>query len=166
MTDTSELVDANIMWRQWVAFTVDGLPAPKGSMTAVRGGHHMIEANPRIRAWRAVVRDNASVALRLYHKGDPPLVGPVAVRLGFTLHRPPSQTRRTRPWPTHQSPGHGDIDKLARGVLDALEDAAVFLNDAQVVVLNVVKQYGDSGRADALRAPGVVVGVFRWDPGR
>lgn len=146
--------------KAWIAFSVDGLPAPKGSLTAVRG-RHVIEANPRLRAWRGAVATNARLALKMYRPGEAVLAGPVGVSLAFTLIRPGSLTKRTRPWPTHQSPGHGDVDKLARGVLDALEDAGVFYNDAQVVVLRVVKQYPDSGRSDVMPHGGVMVGVFR-----
>ena len=150
-------------WAAWLSFIVQDNPAPKGSMRAVNQGRHMVEANPRIGVWRWQVTDTARKAKALHER--PILTGPVAVRLAFTLHRPSSFTKRSRPWPTHQSPGHGDIDKLARGVLDALQDATVFQNDAQVVILNTVKQYPDSGRSDCLPHPGVLVGVYRWDPG-
>lgn len=58
--------------------------------------------------------------------------GPVAVRIVFRMDKP------HRKGPAKHL-GYGDIDGPIKGVLDALEAAQVFANDAQVVELSVQK---------------------------
>lgn len=79
--------------------------------------------------------------------GRRPLMGPVAVHLVAVVPRPkahygtgrnegmvkPSAPRWAGVWP--------DSDKVARLVLDALDDAGVYGDDRQVVVLRVEKRY-------------------------
>lgn len=146
----------------WLTFTIEGLPAPKGSMVKNRYGgiHH---DNPRTDGWQHQLETAIRLNMGLRHL--PVVSGPVAVRVAFTLVRPASVKPKDRPWPSMSSPGHGDIDKLARVVLDALQNAGCLVNDAQVVALNAVKQYPESGRKDALTGrAGAVVTVFRLDP--
>jgi hypothetical protein len=52
---------------------------------------------------------------------------------------------RDRPYPSYKSALSigGDLDKLVRLVLDALESCGVLVNDAQVVELTTRKVYDD-----------------------
>lgn len=81
-----------------------------------------------------------------------PLLGPVAVRLVFAMPKP---ARPKWPWPAVKP----DIDKLERAVLDAMTDAGVWGDDAQVVDLHTVKQYPSAEIAQPL--PGVRITVHR-----
>ena len=138
---------------------VYGTPAPKGSLRPVGRGPHraLIEDNPASEPWRALI----ARAGRAWHLSEP-LDGPLAATITVTLARPQTVTIKARPWPSKQSPGHGDIDKLARLILDGLQDAKVYGNDAQVVELTIVKAYPDTPNVpNILDRPGAVI---RLDP--
>lgn len=84
------------------------------------------------------------------------LTGPLAVRMVFALPRPASAPKTRRTWPSGRV---GDIDKLARSVLDSMTDAGVWRDDAQVVHLDVVKDY--PGPDISQPVPGVRITVHR-----
>lgn len=141
---------------------VYGRPAPKGSLRVVGRGKHrnVIEDNPNVDAWRALIA-RAGRAWKL----DEPIDGPLIAEMTITLDRPTTVTPGSRPWPSKRSPGHGDIDKLARAVLDGLQDAGVFTDDAQVVELIARKVYPDTpGIADVLKRPGAAIRLYPIDP--
>ena len=115
-----------------VSFFVVGIPKPQGSKKAfVRGGRAQLveSAGQPLKDWRADVRAAALDAM-----GDGgPLVGPLFVHLDFVMPRPKSARKRdvypaTRP----------DVDKLARGALDALT-GVMYGDDGQVVSLAASK---------------------------
>jgi len=166
-----------VITRHW-GFKVYGEPKPKGSMKCVGGRgkvkHQLVESVDD-GGWRGVV---AGGARRFVHEkaGEHQSV---YVEMTFSLSRPQShygtgrnarRVANSAPlWPTLQ--GVGDSDKLARLVLDALQDAGVLRNDAQVRPLYVDKAYWDPHPAvppetvsgDVLGRPGMVV---RIRPGR
>lgn len=168
---------AVVITRHW-GFKLYGEPKPKGSMKCIgaRGKvkHQLIESVDN-EGWREIVTAGAR---RFVHEQADPHQS-VYVELTFSLSRPRSHYgtgRNARKvaasapvWPTLQAVG--DSDKLARLVLDALEDAKVLHNDAQVRPLYVDKAYWDhhpailpeTVSADVLSRPGVVV---RIRPGR
>lgn len=131
------------------AIVVDDASAGKGKG---RGAHA---------DWRGAVTIGAQRAMG-YDDADPdafaPLrvPGPLSVRLVFALPRPASAPKTRRVWPSGKV---GDVDKLARTVLDALSDAGVWLDDAQVVDLHVVKDY--PGPDIGQHVPGVRITVHR-----
>lgn len=143
---------------------VYGRPAPKGSLRVVGRGPHaqVIEDNANTTAWRAMIK-RAGRAWYSAGKLTEPIDGPVAVDCTITLDRPLSVTATSRPWPSKRSPGHGDVDKLARLILDGLEDAGVYADDAQVVELTARKVYPDTPGIppeDRLDRPGAVIHVY------
>lgn len=164
-----------LLTRGW-ALRVYGDPQPKGSMKCIgaRGKvkHQLVEDNTDSDPWRTKI---AVVAGRLLAEGKLERAAqyqPVEVELTATLPRPDSHygtgknrhtVKASAPvWPT--TFGTGDVDKLARLVLDALEDVAVVHNDAQVIELHAFKCYPASTAAmargwDVLDRPGVVVRV-------
>lgn len=141
-----------------VVFAVYGIPAPKGSLRYVGKGHKPLEDNPNTPTWLAVVAHHAHKATRDLAE---PITEPVVVDITVTLARPATVKPLDRPWPSKQSAGHGDVDKLARCILDALQQAQVLLNDALVVELTVRKTYPDTpGVPDRLDRPGAVVRIL------
>lgn len=145
-----------------VAFFAPGVPQPQGNKTAFhRGGKTVLVEGRRGKArsafteWRATVRIAASAA-----RGDTMLEGPVRLRLHFALPRPKSapKTRRT------SASKRPDLDKLTRAALDAMTEAAVWGDDAQVVQIAATKDYpGPDGRtgvwahAEVVDAEGLVM---------
>ena len=143
-------------------FVVRGVPAPKGSLKCVgRNGHHrLIDDSPNTARWRDEIvscLDNA-IPSADRHQG-------IGVEITTTLPRPSGHSGRrgirpsAPPLPTMNRTG--DVDKLARLVLDALQDAHVLDDDAQVVEVISRKAYPSSGwTPDALPVPGVLVRVY------
>ena len=133
-----------------LTFTVYGEPIPKGSSKAfvVHGRARITNDNPRTRSWQALVSDAAHLAVA----DEPPIAGPVAVHLRFTMPRP-----KSRPKPWMQPDRKPDLDKLQRAALDALT-GPVFVDDGQVIDITATKRY--VGHPDALREPGLVVDVW------
>jgi len=137
---------------------VYGVPQPQGSKTpmGLRGGRHvLVESNAvRLRPWRALVTAGAVEFIG----ADPnargcPMDGPLSLLLTFTMPRPKSAPKRvTRPF---RKP---DLSKLIRAVEDALTDAGVWHDDAQIVTVTATKRY--VGDAMALDRPGVEIGVY------
>jgi len=124
------------MSRTFSAF-VRGVPAPKGSKKAFNnrktGRAIIVDDNPKgLRDWEKAVRE----VLQKSWEG-PPMQGAIAVRLEFSVLKPPSVSKkRTHP---EVKP---DIDKLARAAIDPMSSIA-FRDDAQVCDLRASKSYGD-----------------------
>jgi Holliday junction resolvase RusA-like endonuclease len=121
---------------------VVGRAAPQGSKD-VRNGHS-VESNPRARAWRQQVQEEAADAAVEQRWRTP--VGAVEVEMMFEFLRPRSVGSTAAP----TSRATGDVDKLARAVLDALTLAGVLRDDSQVVRLTATKSYGETCVADCL----------------
>jgi Holliday junction resolvase RusA-like endonuclease len=129
-----------------LAVWVPGRPKTKGSMrvrNAKTGA--MSEAVEGSKRWRQLVH-YATVA-EMARSGDAevyPLAGSVHVDAWFYLPVDPTGRRA------------GDLDKLARNLLDALQDAGVYTDDVQVTELGLFKvQAGELG-------PGVEFWVRQW----
>jgi Holliday junction resolvase RusA-like endonuclease len=149
--------------------TFGGTPVPKGSLKCVgaRGQrrHVLVEDNPRTDEWRGVVASIAGQHLPHAHPGEA-----VGVEVTFTLPRPVSHygtgrnERRIKPSsPVHPTPrGTGDVDKLVRLVLDALQDAGVVRDDSQVVEIVARKSYPDTDTPDALPYAGVRIRLYPY----
>jgi len=127
---------------------VPGHPKTKGSLT--NQGGRMVESVRGSGDWRRAIADRAEADMRNRHGIDPrgvePFDGPVSVTFIAVL---PTEDV------THH--GTGDVDKLARNLLDALQDARVYRDDTQVVVLN--------GAEASMYATGLPAGMLiRADP--
>ncbi len=142
-----------------LSFWVSGVPATQGSkrVAVSRAGYaYMFEATSRtLKPWRESIVSAAMLAVMpadVVRRRAFPMVGAVHVELGFVLPRAKSNRD---PYPVGARTG--DIDKLARAVLDALAErtgAGVFVNDSQVKTLNLDKRYARPGEE-----PGVSVSV-------
>ena len=132
------------MTGQRIEFFVPGHPVGQGSKRHVGHGV-MIESSPRTRPWRATVTAAAIEA----RGGRPAIIGPVWFCFTSTFARPASHfgTGRNagvlRPgapaFPATRA--SGDADKLTRAIFDALTDAGVWRDDAQVCTMAVGKRW-------------------------
>lgn len=153
------------MW----AVRVAGTPVPKPSPACFGiGGKHRLQlpkGSPGYQAWR----DRCTAAGQaLRDRIGETLDGPISARITYTLPRPLTHFGTGRnagtlkpsapQWPSSRV---GDIDKLARLTLDALTDAQVWHDDAQVVHLELIKTYPGGPVDDRLNGPGAVIRVWR-----
>lgn len=141
-------------------FRVPGTPVPQGSKSGWVLGKRAVlhDDNAKVlKPWRKAVTAAAAAALPA---GWEPLGGPlrVSVVLGFT--RPASYPKRVRRWPIAKN-STGDVDKLARAVLDACTVARVWGDDAQVIALLAEKDYCGFGPAGVLTLPGAIVRIWQ-----
>lgn len=120
-----------------VSFFVPGIPQPQGSVRAFmpKGCPRPVltSDNPKLKAWRKLIAMHARNAWANVMTDEP-----VVVHLTFTFRRPKSASVRKRPAMTVRP----DLDKLARGVLDAMT-GVVWRDDSQVTVLCCSKAYVD-----------------------
>ena len=134
---------------------VHGVPAPQGSKkggySAKTGKTFVYEQNSKTqKSWRQDVIA-AAVALRELHSFET-LDGPVQIVIYFRLPRPASVKVSRRPYPAVKP----DVDKLLRNTLDALTQAGIYRDDAQVVDLFVQKRYATD---DPAGSPGATIRV-------
>jgi Holliday junction resolvase RusA-like endonuclease len=122
---------------------VPGRPKTKGSLTVINGKRNVVSDTPASKRWRSLMAYQAAALVKA------PLEGPVVVVAVFHL-------------PLHPTSGQawagrvGDLDKLARNLLDALTDAGVYGDDVQVTRLICEKVPADM----AGRGPGVDLRVL------
>lgn len=126
-----------------VRLFVPGTPAPKGSRTPGLRGDGSVFTRPAARGEEQWLEMVARVALGHRWRAPAP---PYAVGLTFLMPRP---ARPEHPWPTR-----GDVDKLARAVLDGLVRGGLLEDDRHVVELQATKAW-----ALADRDPGVEIVV-------
>jgi Holliday junction resolvase RusA-like endonuclease len=145
--------------RPAAAFFVPGTPAPQGSKRPFRnkytGKIRMAEQSKRAPNWRRDIHEAAETAMQ----GRQPLDGPLEVELRFVFSRPTTHLSARgglKPSaPVHLS-NKADVDKLCRGVLDALcirTGGRVIVDDRMVTRLVATKEYGER--------PGCWVAVWR-----
>ena len=151
-----------------LAFEVPGEPQPQGSTKAFKHRHSgrvmVTSDNTRLRPWRDAVCWHARQALF----GREPLIGPVKVRVEFRFARPGGHfgKRGLRPAAPREHVVRPDLDKLVRALLDALSDAGIWRDDAQVVETRARKRYHERPGAvveitpvEAIRAASTRVGL-------
>lgn len=154
---------------EW-SIAIPGKPATRGSMKCVgrRGkvAHVLVESHATADPWRQTVVG----WMRKYHPAQTAEKGQaVGVEITFTLPRPATHygTGRNSKRLKESAPKHptgrntGDIDKLARLILDAMQDAQLIPDDAAVCELNTRKAYpADHGYDDRLPYPGVLIRLY------
>ncbi|MGN7133398.1 RusA family crossover junction endodeoxyribonuclease [Rhodococcoides corynebacterioides] len=119
-------------------FRVDGIPAPQGSKRHVGRGI-LIESSKALKPWRE------RIAWTARELGVPLRTGAVTVQLAFVMPRPVSTPKRRTP-PAMRKP---DLDKLTRGVFDALSGLC-FEDDARIVDLRATKRLAAVGEQPGL----------------
>lgn len=132
------------MTRKELYFTAFGTPRPQGSKRHVGNGI-MIEASD-VKPWRKIIANAVFEAWS--RSGDErPFTEPVVVWATFFMPRPKSVTRAV----PSVAP---DLDKLQRGLGDALSiDSQALQDDALIVKWYAAKVYADG------HEPGVSVGI-------
>lgn len=147
-----------------IVITVPGHPKPKGSMVCRRDPLHQLREMVDNTHWRAQVTAAAKKVRQHAEKGQH-----VGIEVTFTLARPVAHygTGRNdgvlKDWARRERPtgaGSGDVDKLARLVLDALQSAGVLHNDAQVAELMARKAYVEAGSTDSLEYAGALIRIY------
>ena len=116
---------------------VYGDPAPQGSKTGrvINGKAIMWESSKKLPGWRESVVMAAKVSLM--ENNNMQILGPVTLHCTFYIPKPKSVTRK---YP-NVAP---DLDKLLRGIGDALQIAGVISNDAQIVSIDAHKVYAET----------------------
>lgn len=117
---------------------VYGVPAPQGSKKGfvINGRVNMVEqSHKKLKPWREEVSDAAAKVM----DGREPLDGDLFVAITFFMKRPRTVRRR---YP-NVAP---DVDKMTRGVLDALKFGNVYVDDARVVACMAHKRYAHDPR--------------------
>lgn len=143
--------------REPLVVEVLGTPAPQGSKRHVGRGI-LVESSAKVRPWREAVKHAALEVLRVGPDDEygqalrdcwPFGSDPVEVRVVFRLPRPRAhfRTGRRSDELREDAPrmvgGRPDLDKLLRSTLDALGEAGVWRDDAQVARVSAVKVYAD-----------------------
>lgn len=127
-----------------IAFTVYGTPVPQGSLKAFtpKGWNRSIltSDNKKLKPWRQEVAGQALHAVE--SAGESITRDPIGISVRFYFARPTSTSKKVLHKTTKP-----DIDKLLRGILDALT-GIVFADDAQAVSESCVKLFGTPERAE------------------
>lgn len=124
-------------------FRVYGIPTPQGSKipgVSSKTGKMFVreQSGKALKSWREDVKSAAVLARESNGSADT-LTGPIRLAIQFYMPRPASVTAKRRPLPIVAP----DLDKLVRGVGDALKAAGVYKDDAQVCEIAAQKIYGD-----------------------
>lgn len=139
---------------------VRGKPAPKGSKRHVGRGRIIENNQEELDTWVNHIRNE----VKLYREQHPetvfPYTGAVVARMVFSFARPRSVSVRARPYMTVKP----DVDKLARGVGDALKDAGVIADDAQIIEFVRLSKVYCNEDPESLEVPGVRIVVLPVAP--
>lgn len=141
-----------------IRIVVYGVPGPQGSKSFKgmrKGKPVLVESSKKVKPWRDAVFAEAVEAVR----GLGAISGPVSLRVVFTLPAPAYAIRSKRPIDPIVMP---DLSKLVRSTEDALTDAKVWGDDAQVVATYSWKTYPSSvmgSHSEALLEPGAVITI-------
>ena len=100
-------------------------------MKHVGNGRMVHSQGSALAVWRS------TIALAARSENAKLIEGPVAIQLHFYMLKPRTVKREKPTVPP-------DLDKLIRGVLDALT-GIVYLDDAQVILIRAAKSYGEPG---------------------
>ena len=116
-------------------FFAQGTPVPKGSLRHVGNGR-LVEQT-KAKPWMAVIRQAALSTNERFE---------VPVQVNATFYFPRPKAAKNRIYPHMRSAG--DLDKLCRALLDALQDSkadlGILSDDSLVVSLSAQKVYADS----------------------
>lgn len=124
------------------------VPQPRPRTFMRKGFPTTISDNPASKGWKTLIQMQSG---RLPKRANG-IKGPMSVGLAFKFLRPKSHFRADgvtlnkeqksrNPTTRCTSHGKGDVDNLAKAVLDALETCQVFADDSQVWELMASKEW-------------------------
>lgn len=126
---------------------IPGEPCAQGRPRFARRGKFMSAYDPpKSRNWKATAQQHMVDAM----KRRRPLEGPLSCEIVATFTCPRSHWRKRTPQPVRLHWKTPDIENVAKAVLDAAT-GVLWLDDAQVARLLVVKLVGAQGAAPGLR---------------
>ncbi len=132
-------------------FVVGGIPRPKGSLRHIGRGR-MVEQSTDSAEWR----ERVMLAARDTLWAAPiDRNTPVELRVEFRFPKPKKTKYPVAPIASNIA----DLDKAVRNIGDALADAHLIENDAQVVAVRAVKRW-----AAGNEMPGATITVLTVDP--
>ena len=140
-----------------IEIIVLGTPAPQGSKHgyAIKakgeytGKVAQVESSAKVKPWRMAVKYAALNEISMLDWIYQPMSGAVVLEVTFRLPRPKSHygtgrnTMLLKPSAPLRPTGRPDLDKLLRSTFDALGEAGVWGDDAQVVSVLGMKVYAD-----------------------
>jgi Holliday junction resolvase RusA-like endonuclease len=137
-----------------VRFHVAGRARTKGSLKVItpRGRKPiLVEDHAHSEPWRKKIRQAIAAQYAGVMFSDA-----VRVEADFAFERI-GPSAQLLPWPTVNAGvnAHGDIDKLVRNMLDAMQDVKLITDDCMVIHLNVTKRWAFAGES-----PGIYVEVM------
>lgn len=141
-----------------IAFDVVGTPAPQGSKRGfvVNGRAVLVESSKKVKPWRQDVKA-ACIAAMADSPFPYPMAGPVELTIVFYMPRPGyhfrsgARAHELKPTAPTFADKRPDLSKLVRSTEDALTEAGVYRDDAQVVVLAVSKEYSNAATGAHIR---------------
>ncbi|MGO2411617.1 RusA family crossover junction endodeoxyribonuclease [Glutamicibacter arilaitensis] len=123
-----------------ISFHVSGIPAGQGSKTYFGKGR-MKESSDKLKPWRDEV-----IRVAKLHALDEPIDDPVRVYVTFWIERPGKPKFKDYPATPF------DLDKLQRGVGDALQQSGLLKDDSRIVTWVAKKRW-------ALDTPGAEITI-------
>lgn len=133
-----------------VRVVVEGRPAPKGSRIAARtkdGKPYTYPASKYEAPWVAAVAEATRQVMRREDTIEPPY----AVELEFLIGMPRPDNWRKAGSPSYPAKTGGDLDKLARAVIDGLVKGGAMTDDRHVVELHASKRWAAEDEAAGVR---------------
>ncbi len=137
--------------RQRLLVTVEGRPAPQGSKS-YRGNQRFVEASKYLPAWRKAI----VLAMKQEIENSQTISkfdSPVKVSIDFFIERP-----KNPKWPYPATTP--DLDKLVRGVFDAITQSGVWTDDCLVVQLQA-REVWTGTSTDSYPLPGARIYIER-----
>jgi Holliday junction resolvase RusA-like endonuclease len=136
------------------------VPAQQGSLKHIGKGRLIHTNKTEINDWRNAVMNRVEAYRERIPEHGLPYTGAVWMRLVVSVARPPSVSRRKRPYPSVAP----DLDKLMRSVGDALTKCGVVSDDALIVEFTRLAKVYCNEDPESLEVPGARIVVLPMAP--
>lgn len=135
-------------------------PVQQGSLKHIGRGRLVHTNASQLKDWRSAIQNRVEAYRERYPAHGLPYEGAVQMRLIISLARPPSVSRKRRPYPSVAP----DLDKLARSVGDALKQCGVLGDDSQIVEFTRLAKTFCNEDPESLEVPGARIVVLPMAP--
>ena len=120
---------------KFISYVLKGEPIP---LARPRLGHnHAFDSQKRVKAM-------IGLQLNSYHRGRPPLTGPLQLDVTYFMKTPKAKPKLNN---QHHAV-RPDLDNLIKMTLDTCQDCNCFLDDAQICVIHAQKIYSQEPRTE------------------